>query len=401
MLTELDLDLETANHQTANHQTVTVLIPQPTRELFAVNGEFLVMLAHELRNPLSPMSSAAHIIENNCGENVLLRHASLVIQRQLDHTTRLIDNLLEVSLLCQNKLVLNKKTVTLSSIVAAGVKIASSSMESRKHRFTVQIPPDPIWLNADPVRLGSAIGNLLLNAAKFTENNGKITLAAIRNENRVIISIQDNGVGIENSNLPEIFGIRVDHTHKMAHGGGIGLGLTLTRFVVSSHGGCIEAHSEGLMKGSEFVMTLPTLSVNDDFDTAEEEIVTPAKKKQKHLDVLIVDDHFDASESTALLVKSLGHTVHFAHAAPHALDLFKIYSPDIVLLDIGLPGIDGYSVARQMRELNPDVSLIAVTGYGQAIDKKRSTNIGFDLHVVKPLDPKLLPDILNTVHKKK
>jgi two-component system CheB/CheR fusion protein len=220
----------------------------------------------------------------------------------------------------------------------------------------------------------------------------------IHNDGKVIITVRDNGIGIDASQLAQVFGLftQSDHSQKLAHGGGLGIGLTLVRGIIEMHGGAVEVFSEGIQKGSEFVVTLPVLMVGG--------VTTPPNKpealaRRKNLEILVVDDHIDTSESTAILLKMAGHTVRLAHSGNAAVEMARIYSPDVVLLDIGLPGIDGYQAARLIRAEIENVLLIAVTGYGQEVDHKRSANAGFDHHLLKPVSPQTLINILNTVHK--
>lgn len=393
---------DTIQQDAATHYTTTVpAVFAPTEDMLRRNAEFLIMLAHELRNPLSPALYSLHLIEENSGDNVLLKNAQLVLRRQINHTTRVIDNLLDVSKMVQGKLEMHRNKVSLRTIIEGAIEIAKASMESRKHRFSCQIPEETVWLNADPHYLINAISSLLLNAAKFTETGGKISLTAIYHEDKAVVTVKDSGIGIDNTQLPQVFELftQSDHSQKLAHGGGLGIGLTLVRGIVNMHGGAVEAFSEGIQKGSEFVITLPLLAVGG-------ETSPPAKSeapavRRKNLEVLVVDDHIDTAESTAIVLKSMGHTVRLAHSGNAAVEMARIYSPDVVLLDIGLPGMDGYQVAKIIRQEIDNVLLVAVTGYGQDVDRKRSAQAGFDKHLVKPVNPQTLPEILNTVHQPK
>jgi CheY-like chemotaxis protein len=271
-------------------------------------------------------------------------------------------------------------------------------MDSRKHRFTHQIPEENLWLNADPHYLINAISSILLNAAKFTETDGKINLTANYHNDKVIISVKDNGIGIDAEQLPNIFRLftQKDHSQKLAHGGGLGIGLTLAYGIVNLHEGTIEVYSEGISKGSEFVVTLPLVNVGGSNPLIN---LPPTLTKRKNLEVLVVDDHIDTAESTALVLKALGHSVRLAHSGNAAVEMASIYCPDVVLLDIGLPGMDGYKVAKIIRSELKNVLLIAVTGYDQDVDRRRSAQAGFDKHLVKPVNPQKLPEILNMVHQ--
>jgi CheY-like chemotaxis protein len=392
----------TTQEQGAVHHTATVPVTfTPTENMLRNNSEFLIMLAHELRNPLSPILYSLHLIEENSGENVLLRNAQLVLRRQINHTTRVIDNLLDVSKMLLGTLKMHRRRISLATIIEGAIEYAKASMESRKHRFTYQIPEDPIWLNADPHYLSNAISSLLLNAAKFTETSGKISLTANYNDGRVVITIKDNGIGIDRAQIAQIFELftQTDQSQKLAHGGGLGIGLTLVRGIVAMHEGNVEAFSEGTGKGSEFVITMPVQGVGGDAPEPVEPIQPVARRK--NLEVLVVDDHIDTAESTAIILKSMGHTVRLAHSGNAAVEMAHVYSPDVVLLDIGLPGMDGYQAAKLIRQEIEGVLLVAISGYGQEIDMKRSAQAGFDKHLVKPVNPQLLPDILNTVHQGK
>lgn len=386
----------------AGHQTATVPIffaPPETEDMLQRSAEFLVMLAHELRNPLSPIVYSLHLIEKNSGDNVLLRNAQLVIRRQLSHTTRIIDNLLDVSKMAQGKLDVKLKQVSLATVIECAIEFAKPFIDSRKHRFTLITTNELIWINADQHYLSNAISSLLINAAKFTETGGKISLTINCNNGKAIIAVKDNGIGIDQAQLPSVFTLftQNDHSSRLAHGGGLGIGLTLVRGIVALHKGVAEAYSEGIGKGSEFVITIPILDAEDLPPKQTEERIV----QRKNLEILVVDDHIDTAESTAIVLKSMGHIVRLAHSGNAAVEIANIYSPDVVLLDIGLPGMDGYQAAKIIRKDLKNVLLIAVTGYGQEIDRKRSTQAGFDLHLVKPVNPQILPEILNTVHQPK
>jgi CheY-like chemotaxis protein len=361
-----------------------------TKDKLIQNREFLVMLAHELRNPLAPIITSLYLIEQGMGDNVLLKNAHRVLKRQLQHLINTIDGLLDMKKLAENKLHLNKENANLCDLVKEAVDVSQPVLDSRRHTLEVNIPDDPVWLEADAKRIQQVIWSLLNNAAKYTETGGKIRLSVTDNEDQVMVSVKDNGIGIPPDKLPHVFELfdQADHAAHMAQGGGLGMGLTLVQAIVRLHNGTVEAFSEGTGKGSEFVVCLPVLKVQESQPAKVQE--SQQQPRNQALEILIVDDHTDTSESVSTLLKLQGHQTRLIHNGPGAVELAKIHTPDVILLDIGLPGMDGYQVARELRRELPETLLVAFTGYGQDSDKKRSAAAGFDHHLVKPVTPETL-----------
>lgn len=355
--------------------------------------EFLAMLAHELRNPLAPLRNAAELLQTD-GVGIQERaRAQKMISRQIENMSRMIDDLLDVSRITEGKIELRKEPLALDSILIAAANIARSNCEANQQTFELSLPADPVFLNADGTRLEQVLGNLLGNACKYSGKGSHITLGAELDRTatrpQVIIRVRDNGIGIDPELLPRVFElfVQASRTLDRAHGG-LGIGLTIVHRLVNLHGGTIEACSAGLGRGAEFIVRLPILEELPE----PKEIGPTAHARQRSLRMMIVDDNRDAAETMAMLQDMLGHETRVAHAGPDALKLAAEFSPEVVLLDIGLPGMDGFEVARKLREM-PSMEgafLIALTGYGSGHDRQRSKEAGFDKHLTKPADLTLL-----------
>ena len=308
---------------------------------------------------------------------------------------RLIDDLLDVSRIRTGKVELRRDPIELGALVAHTVEIARPVFEERGHELSVSLPEEPVWLEADPVRLEQVLSNLLNNAIKFTEDGGTISITAERQAHELVLRVKDTGVGITPDLLPRIFDLFTQGDRSLDRSrDGLGIGLTLSRRLVELHGGTIEAHSEGLGKGSEFVVRLPALLQVSPPDDAPAPAGAP--QELRPLRVLVVDDSEDTAEMMTALLEMDGHEIQVAHSGPAALETAAAFRPDVVLLDIGLPGLDGYQVAQRLRG-DPnlkDVTLIAASGYGQEADLHRSREVGFDRHLVKPVDPRELRELL-------
>jgi PAS domain S-box-containing protein len=357
--------------------------------------EFLAMLGHELRNPLAPVLNGLHIIEREGRDNPTIQQTVGMMDRQLRRIVRMVDDLLDVSRVTKGKIQLRRKREQLSTLVAYAVETIRPLLDSRRHQLSVALPPEAIWLDVDAARIEQALANLLSNAAKYTEPGGRIWLTVEQEGDRAIIRVKDTGVGIRPDMLNRVFDlfVQADRTLDRALGG-LGIGLTLVRKLVEMHGGTVEAFSEGIGKGSEFIVRLPT--VPEVKELPPEARPEKAKREEAHCRVLIVDDNVDTAESLAMLLRFYGHEVWAAHTGPKALEVARAEQPDVVLLDIGLPGMDGYEVARLLRQQEElgDMRLVAMTGYGQEKDRQRSDATGFDYHLVKPVDPAKLQDLL-------
>ncbi len=348
--------------------------------------EFLAMLAHELRNPLAAFSTAVQLTTRTT-EAAQLQWCESVITRQIKHLSRLIDDLLDVSRITCGHIKLQKERLEVADILRNAVAMVRPLFDERQHTLTVAIDDGPLPALADPVRLEQIVTNLLTNAAKYTERGGQIWLSAERAQDEIVVKVRDTGIGIPPKELSQMFELFVQGDRSLARSeGGLGIGLTLARSLAELHGGSLSATSAGPDKGSEFVVRLPLASPAD---RARAESKPPvAQASQRRLRVLIVDDNLDAARSMAALLKLLSHQVWTAHDGPSGLEAARSYRPEIVLLDIGLPGMDGYLVAEQIRreDFGKAMRLIAVTGYGQEEDRRQAFSSGFDQFVTKPVD---------------
>ena len=359
--------------------------------------EFLAMLAHELRNPLAPIRNAVEIMRMSEDRSVRER-AREMVGRQVQHLARLVDDLLDVSRITQRKITLKPTVVSLASVVESAVEIARPAMDAQQHAFDLEMPPEPLWIRVDAVRMAQAIGNLLHNASKFTPRQGRVRLSA-RHEGPVLrIRVEDNGVGLTPETLASAFDLFIQGERSLDRSqGGLGIGLSLVRGLVEMHGGEVSAASEGAGRGSVFTITLPMDRVGARAPAAQ----APAANASPHgaRRILVVEDNADAAESMMLLLSGIGHEVTVVTDGSEAVGAARRLKPEVILLDIGLPGMDGFQLAAALRAL-PETSrarLIAVSGYGQEKDRVRSAQAGFDLHLVKPVDPRRLIEAINAV----
>jgi PAS domain S-box-containing protein len=366
------------------------------READRRKDEFLAMLAHELRNPLAPITSSVQVLNLLGPRDGRLQDARDTIDRQVRHLARLVDDLLDVSRLSTGKVKLQKTPVELAVVLARAAETSRPLIDSRRHELTVAVPDESVWVDADPTRLAQVVANLLNNAAKYTEEGGRIGLAVEREGSEAVVRVRDNGVGIPAEMLGQVFDLftQVDRGLDRAQGG-LGIGLTLVRSLAEMHGGRVTAHSDGAGRGSEFVLRLPALP--EPPRPAEPRGPRPAGRTQAPpRRVLVVDDNVDAAESLAVFLRATGHEVHTAYDGRAALRQAEALGPEVVVLDIGLPGMDGYEVARRLRQQEglKQPFLVALTGYGQDEDRRRSAAAGFDVHLVKPADPDTLHDLV-------
>ena len=361
--------------------------------------EFLATLAHELRNPLAPIRNSLQFLRLAGNDQAAAEHAAEIIDRQVNHLVRLVDDLLEVSRITRGKIELRKEPVDLASIVSGAIETSRPLIEAAGHRLDVSIPSEPVMLQADAVRISQVISNLLNNAAKYTEAGGQIWLTAQTDGREVVISVRDTGVGIPADMLPNVFEMftQVDRSLSRSQGG-LGIGLTLSRSLVQLHGGTIIARSPGAGRGSEFIVRLPRALAEQSREEIEAREQVPENGHGPGRRILIVDDNIDSAESLGLWLKLEGHDVHLVHEGLAAVDAARAFQPEVILLDIGLPDIDGYEVAERLRqELCLDgVRLIALTGYGQDEDRRRCYDAGFDEHLIKPVDPATLETLLSS-----
>ncbi|MDB5801289.1 MAG: hypothetical protein JWL63_2228 [Rhodocyclales bacterium] len=362
--------------------------------------EFLATLAHELRNPLAPLRNSLSVLRltrdrNNAADGTLTPVHEMM-ERQVNHLVRLVDDLLEMSRISRGTLALRKERVEVAAIVRNAVETSEPLIQTAGHKLSVSLPQEPLWLEGDAVRLAQILANLLDNAAKYTEDGGQIMVSAQRSNDEVIITVRDNGSGIAPDMLPRLFEMFSRGDHASSRGqGGLGIGLSLARRLATMHGGRLEAHSDGPDQGSEFSVRLPLATTHAADATKPEEPAAAISRKR----ILVVDDNRDAAESLGLLLGLLGVDVRIAHDGPAALALFEAYDPEVILLDIGMPGMDGYEVTRTIRANFPDRStfIVALTGWGQEEDRRRAREAGFDHHLIKPTEFAALQMLLASI----
>jgi nitrogen-specific signal transduction histidine kinase len=364
----------------------------PAAERDRLSDEFLAMLAHEFRNPLAPIRSAVEIMRVIGQRDPALEKAREVISRQVDHLSRLVDQLLDVSRMQQGAIALARMPVDVNGVLWRAVELVQPLIDERGHRLKVMPLSQPVNVEGDFERLTQIVVNLLDNAARYTEADGEVVLSASKEKDSVAIHVKDNGVGIPAEALPNIFDLftRAGRSADRPQGG-LGIGLTLVRELVELHGGSIEATSEGAKQGSEFTVRLPL----------PKQAARSGQPLRKHPGretprrIVVIDDNVDAAESLAMLLRLKSHEVHVAYDGPSGVSLVTKTTPDCVLVDIGLPGIDGYEVAKQLRAHDGNgMLLVALTGYGQTEDRKRSEQAGFDHHLVKPVSQDVLAELL-------
>ncbi len=367
---------------------------QSLAELDRRKDEFLAMLSHELRNPLAPIANALHLLRLQKNEDPLQQRARTIIERQVGQLNHLVDDLLEVSRITTGRVQLRQDRVALSGIVERAIETSHRLLVQRRHELTVSVPPQPIWVYADAARLEQVVVNLLTNAAKYTNEGGHIWLTIEQAGDIAVLRLRDNGIGISPELLPHIFELFTQAERSLDRSqGGLGIGLCLVQRMVDLHGGRVEVSSV-LGQGSEFVVRLPVMqtALSPGLPAPIELLVTPAKFCR----VLVVDDNVDSAQSLAMLLQMAGHDVHMAYDGPSALQEALRVRPDVMLLDIGLPGLNGHEVAKRIREHATlrNIGLIAMTGYGQADDRQSSRDAGFNHHLVKPADFAELQKIL-------
>lgn len=373
---------------------------EETRRADRQKNEFLSMLAHELRNPLAPIRNAIEILRLKNTERPDVLESCAVFDRQVTHLVRLVDDLLDVSRITQGKIRLQCEPVYLADLVKTAVEISRPLIDLRQHQLHINLPEKPIQLHADPTRLGQVFTNLLNNAAKYTEDGGRIEICAERVDQEAVIRIRDSGIGIPPEMLTSVFELftQVDQSIDRSSGG-LGIGLTLVRRLIEMHGGTVSARSEGPNQGSEFEVRLP-VDTRTTVGTAEKEVSASAKPgSAKRLRILIVDDNVDGAESMALLLGLMKHEVRVSLNGLDGLQEAIRLKPDVAILDIGLPGMDGYTLARELRSRSEtsDSTLIAITGYGRTEDREKSLSAGFQHHLVKPVQYEEIAKVLSAI----
>ena len=357
-------------------------------------NEFLATLAHELRNPLAPMSNMIEVVKRADGDGEVLKRAHETLERQLAQMIRLVDDLLDLNRITHDRLELRRSEVELSSVIQQAVEVARPLVDSAGHHLTIDLPDEPIYLNADRARLAQLFGNLLNNSCKYTRPEGTVSLIAQRDGDEVVVSVKDNGAGIPRDKLDSIFDMfmQVDSTSDRSQGG-LGIGLTLVKRLAEMHGGSIEARSAGEGQGSEFIVRLPVLSRSAVVEKSRPGVESESQPRRS---ILVVDDNRDSAESLAMLMEITGNKTYMAHDGEEAVEAIEKHRPEVVLLDIGLPRLDGHEVCRRVRKQpwGKDILMIALTGWGQEEDRRKSEEAGFNGHLVKPVDYDKLLELL-------
>jgi len=399
-------ELARANRSLQNEVAERARAELALREADRNKDDFLAMLAHELRNPLAPIRNAVQLLRMNVSEQQRSWSRD-VIDRQVSHLTRLVDDLLDVSRITRGKINLTREPVAIGSVVARAVETVQPLIEEREQVLTLEVPTQPIVVDGDPMRLAQALGNVLGNAAKYTPRAGRIAVRVERTGTEVSIRVRDNGIGIPVERLPFIFGLFTQLEGPIDHpGSGLGIGLALVRRLVEMHGGTVSAHSEGSGRGSEFVILLPmqaqfarsgTTAGEEAMPvTAPADVAGTAPAPLPPIRILVADDNPDALASLTELLRLCGHEVFGAADGREALEAAERQRPEVALLDVGMPLLDGYEVARRIRSQpwGRQMALLALTGWGQDSDRRRSAAAGFNLHLVKPVDIGRLMELL-------
>jgi PAS domain S-box-containing protein len=361
---------------------------------------FIATLAHELRNPLAPIRNAVELLRRKGGADPQVARCQEIIDRQVGQMSHLLDDLLDLSRLTYGKFQLRKELLAVATVVERAVEIAHPLIESSGHSLTVELPTMPLYLEGDLTRLAQVFSNLLINAAKYTPNKGLILLRAWSENDRLVASVRDNGIGIAAEQMPRIFEMFEQAPSALNRSqGGLGIGLSISRRLIEMHGGQISAHSEGAGKGSEFRVRLALANVEGRSIAAPRPHGLPNAAVVNALRILVADDLVDIAEILAMVFESMGHQVSVAHDGEAALELGSTFLPDVVFLDLGMPRMDGFETCRRIRQTpwGKHVTMIAQTGWGHEEDRQRSLDAGFDHHIVKPIDPGELAALLSTI----
>jgi PAS domain S-box-containing protein len=389
-------DLTDADAQTAQKKHSDDLV-----ESNRGREEFMALLSHELRNPLSPILNALSILQGIKTSDPLVQQAASVIERQVGHMVRLVDDLLDVSRIGKGKLRLVKEPVELRVIVNRAVESARPLIEARKHEFSVKLPMKPLWIDADAGRIEQVFVNLLHNAANYTNPSGLVRVVVSQEADEAVVKVQDNGIGIASETLPHIFKMfsQIDAINKPRSHAGLGIGLALVGAVVEMHGGSVQARSAGLGEGSDFTVRLPALG--NPPARVSKAVSRKPKERGRPLRILIVEDNMDSGDTLSTLLRLEGHDVLLARSGITALETGPTFRPEVVLCDIGLPGIDGYEVARRLRAIPQfdGVMMCALTGFMPSeVDRDRPQRAGFNHYFVKPVQLDTLLRLLEAVH---
>ncbi len=394
--------LETEVHERKSLERALRGEQERLREANRRKDEFIALLSHELRNPLAPILTSLDVMDMRGDETS--RREREIIRRQARHLAALVEDLLDVSRVASGKITLQKQATELAPMAMAALEMASPLIQERQHQLEVNIPKTGLLLEADPVRLPQVLSNLLTNAARYTPVGGRIVLSAECLHQEILVSVEDNGIGIPHEVMGNIFAPFIQGRRSLDRAeGGLGLGLTLVRSLTQLHGGSVSVHSDGPGKGSRFTLHLPALSavrVRDPHPTPHL-VRSPAPDHNGDRHVMVVDDNEDATTALAELIGFLGYEVRTAHDGPTAIEVARGFHPAIAFIDIGLPGMDGYALATWLRRMQngSPLRLIAVSGYGQDTDRAKGTLAGFDAHVVKPLELAALRKLLDHPHE--
>jgi signal transduction histidine kinase len=363
------------------------------REASRRKDEFLALLAHELRNPLAPIRSSLEVLRITSAGDASTEHVREMMERQVDHLVRLVDDLMEVSRITRGKVELREEPLDVIAVVRSAMEASEPLLEQHRHHLHLDVPAEPLVVVGDPVRLVQVLGNLLNNAAKFTPPEGDIWLNARRQDGAVVVTLRDSGAGIPPDALPHVFEMFMQgHRARVQSHAGLGLGLTLVRSLVELHGGTVEARSDGPGKGSEFVVKLPA-ATDVALPVRTEAAAPPSLAAEK---ILVVDDNVDAAQALATLLQLLGADVRTCDGGAKALEAMRERPPHVAFVDIGMPDMDGYEVARRVKAdaALRGVMLVALTGWGQEEDRRRSREAGFDHHLIKPTNLAALKALL-------
>ena len=380
------------------------LTEEALREADRRKDEFLATLAHELRNPLAPIRHAVRVLESESVDEVQDQWARDVIARQVRRMALLLDDLMDVSRITRGRLELKIETVSLNSLVEAAVETARPLIESKQHQLTINLPEEPVFLSVDPLRISQSLSNLLTNGAKYTDTGGQITLTVALQPDQISLSVTDTGIGFDPDSMPELFEMfsQVDSAIARSEGG-LGIGLALVKGLIELHDGTVEGRSAGPGRGSEFIIHLPRSRVVLRTAPQEPEQSPPPAPKDLRRKILVVDDNRDAADSLAMLLEMNGHGVYVGHSGSEALQLARQELPHAMILDIGMPDMSGYEVARRIRaeRWGSQIYLVAVTGWGQKEDKDRAIAAGFDHHLTKPVDPDQVESLLQAFFRRR
>jgi CheY-like chemotaxis protein/two-component sensor histidine kinase len=373
------------------------------QEADRLKNEFLALLAHELRNPLAPIRSAIHVLGSPVAADDELARARAIAERQIQHMSRLLDDLLDVARVSQGKLELRREVIEVSRIVRRAVEAEQPFIQTQGLALTVDAPAEGLGVDADPTRLQQILTNLLNNAAKYTESGGRIWLTAEAEGDHVVLRVRDSGIGIDPPAIPRLFQLFEQGERRMERSaGGVGVGLALVKRLVEMHGGSVHAFSAGLGRGSEFAVRLPRVDIAPRV-TGPHATLQSRSTKEHSLRILVVDDNVDAADGLKMLLELNGEQVRAAYDGESALKVAREFRPQVALLDVGMPRMDGYEVARRLKAApeTRQAALVAVTGWGQPEDRKRSSEAGFDLHLVKPVEPSELERLLDSLKAKR